>query len=568
MGLASGGTFAGYTVVRMLAATATGETYVVQRTGLSGQQTLKVLPPAMSADSEFRQRFLAETNYVTNLDHPNILDVYDRGEFDGQLWVAMDYVDAVDAVQLMADRFPAVLPVDEVLSIVTAVADALDYAHRRGLLHRDVNPANILLTNPGSGERRILLSDFGITRPPEQLAEYAAPELIAGSEIDARTDQYALAATAMQLLTGAPPVDRSHPVLSQLDELRPDLAGLNGVLARAFAAHPGDRYASCGEFAASLNELAGAATSGDIAPAPDPYIAKPATADVVNYPVYDWPETADFSPQFAPTTPPIPPLPPTPPANQQPLGPTPRTLRPRRIMAGSAAAVMLLGGLLFAGIEIGRKTVSTTDQASSTPPSASASPQAPSTTAPAGGPAPLDGTYRIEIQRSKQTFDFILSPQYPDITTWWAIRTSCRPAGCLAAATMLEEDNHAQAVPNIRPIVFEYRDGQWRSRPEKVQFACVHVNGTESTESTTQVLSLRPQPLGELVGEMVVTVHTDECGQGGKVVRIPAVVTRSADVPPAVVVPDPGLIPNSPGNYPTSTATPPAPSAPPSGPGR
>ncbi|CAM3121102.1 serine/threonine protein kinase [Mycobacterium intermedium] len=563
MGLASGAAFAGYTVVRTLAATATGEIYLVQRSGLSGWQTLKVLPPAMSADPEFRQRFLAETNYVTNLHHPNILDVYDRGEFDGQLWVSMDYVDAVDAVQLMADRFPAVLPVDEVLSIVTAVADALDYAHRRGLLHRDVNPANVLLTDPGPVQRRILLCDFGITRSADQLAEYAAPELIAGGEIDARADQYALAATAMHLLTGAPPVDRSRPVPSQLDELRPDLAGLNGVLARAFAAQPNDRYASCGEFAAALNELAGAPTSSHTTAAPDPSPEEPTATGVVDYPVYDWPETADLPQQFAPPPPSLP-RPPEP----QPVEPTARTIRPRRIMAGSAAAVILLGGLLFVGIMIGRKTVSTAEQAGGAPPSASASPQAPSTTATAGVPAPLDGTYRIEIQRSRQTFDYILSPQPPDVTTWWAIRTSCSPTGCRAAATMLDEDNHEQAVPNIRPIVFDFSDGQWRSRPDKVQFPCVHANGTASTESTTQVLSLRPQPLGELTGEMVVTVHTDECGQGGKVIRIPAVVTRSGDVPPAVILPDPRLIPNAPKDSPTPTTTPPAPAPTPSGPGR
>lgn len=561
MGLASGAAFAGYTVVRTLGATATGETYLVQRSGLSGWQALKVLPQAMSADPEFRQRFLAETHFVTNLYHPNILDVYDRGEFDGQLWVAMDYVDGIDAVQLMADRFPAVLPVDEVLAIITAVADALDQAHHRGLLHRDVSPANILLTKPGSGECRILLCNFGITCPPGKPSEYAAPEQTAGGEIDGRADQYALAATAMHLLTGAPPVDRS--VLSHLGELRPDLAGLDGVFVRAFAAQPTDRYGSCGEFAAALNELAGAATTSRTTHTPDPYLEKSPAPDVVNYPVYDWPETADLAQQFAP---PIP-TPPPPPAKPQPLGPTVGSLRPRRIMAGSAAAVMLLGGLLFAGIMIGRKTVSTTDQAGS-PPSASASPQAPSTTATDGAPAPLDGTYRIEIQRSKQTFDFILSPQSPDVTTWWAIRTSCKPTGCLAAATMLDEDDHAQAVPNVRPIVFEFGDGQWRSRPERVQFPCVHTNGTASTESTTQVVSLRPQPLGELTGEMVVTVHSDECGQGGKVVRIPAVVSRISDAPPAVVVPDPGSIPDVPRNSPTPTTTPPTSPATPSGPGR
>lgn len=147
MALASGVTFAGYTVVRMLGCSAMGEVYLVQHPGFPGWQALKVLSPAMAADDEFRRRFQRETEVAARLFHPHILEVHDRGEFDGQLWIAMDYVDGIDATQHMADRFPAVLPVGEVLAIVTAVAGALDYAHQRGLLHRDVNPANVVLTS-------------------------------------------------------------------------------------------------------------------------------------------------------------------------------------------------------------------------------------------------------------------------------------------------------------------------------------------------------------------------------------------------------------------------------------
>ncbi|EUA76366.1 tyrosine kinase family protein [Mycobacterium xenopi 4042] len=92
------------------------------------------------------------------------MQVYGRGEFDGRLWIAMEYLDGINAAQLIREQFPAGMPAGEALSIVAAIAGALDYAHQRGMLHRNVTPANIFLTNPGNGEPRILLTDFGIAR--------------------------------------------------------------------------------------------------------------------------------------------------------------------------------------------------------------------------------------------------------------------------------------------------------------------------------------------------------------------------------------------------------------------
>jgi len=148
MALASGATFAGYTVARRLGSGVTGEVYLVQDPRSARWVALKVLSLALSTDSGFRQRFLLETTTTANLCHPHIVEAHARGEFEGQLWIAMDYVEGNTAARLMADRFPAVSPAGEVLAIVTAVADALDHAHERGMLHRDVKPANILLTNP------------------------------------------------------------------------------------------------------------------------------------------------------------------------------------------------------------------------------------------------------------------------------------------------------------------------------------------------------------------------------------------------------------------------------------
>jgi serine/threonine-protein kinase len=181
---------------------------------LPRRDALKILPTDVSADDEFRERFNREADLAATLFHPHIAGVHDRGEVEGQLWIAMDFIDGTDAARLMRDRYPAGMPADEVVQIVTAVASALDYAHHHDPLHRDVKPANILLSRPDDeGDRRIFLSDFGIAR---QLGEvsgltatnitvaavpYAAPEQLKGEDIDGRADQYALAATAFHLLS-------------------------------------------------------------------------------------------------------------------------------------------------------------------------------------------------------------------------------------------------------------------------------------------------------------------------------------------------------------------------------
>jgi serine/threonine-protein kinase len=190
----------------------------------------------------------------------------------------MDYVEGTDAGQLMKARYPRGLSEHDVCAIVTAVAGALDYANQRGLLHRDVKPANILLTEPEDGERRVLLADFGIAR---QLAEvsgltatnmtvgtvsYAAPEQLMGADIDGRADQYALAVTAFHLLTGTLPYQHSTPVavISQhlnatppnLSDRRSGLAHLDPVVSKAMAKDPSDRFGRCREFATELSERA------------------------------------------------------------------------------------------------------------------------------------------------------------------------------------------------------------------------------------------------------------------------------------------------------------------------
>ncbi|PRC46106.1 serine/threonine protein kinase, partial [Mycobacterium sp. ITM-2017-0098] len=137
MPLRIGETFAGYRVLRLLGSGGMGEVYLVQHPRLPRQEAVKVLRPDVSGDASFRERFIREADLAAGLRHPHIVGVHDRGENEGHLWIAMDYIDGTDLGHLMATRYPAGMPVDLVVPIVNAVASALDYAHKKGLLHRD-----------------------------------------------------------------------------------------------------------------------------------------------------------------------------------------------------------------------------------------------------------------------------------------------------------------------------------------------------------------------------------------------------------------------------------------------
>jgi serine/threonine protein kinase, bacterial len=301
MPLNPGDVFAGYTIVRRLGSGGMGEVYLAQHPRLPRRDALKVLPASLTADHEYRQRFSREADIAAELWHPHIVGIHDRGEFEGQLWLSMDYVEGTDAAELLRSRYPSGMPKAEAFEIVGAVADALDYAHLRGLLHRDVKPANILLTEAGSRGRRILLADFGIAREIGGISGltatnmvvgttgYSAPEQLMGSDIDGRADQYALGCTAFQLLTGAAPYQNSNAAVvisqhlsappPQIGERRPDLAELNDVFTKVLAKDPGDRYPSCSDLATALTgqPAAGAArtVAGHAAAAPTARVTAP-----------------------------------------------------------------------------------------------------------------------------------------------------------------------------------------------------------------------------------------------------------------------------------------------------
>jgi serine/threonine-protein kinase len=287
MPLADGQIFAGYTIGRILGAGGMGEVYLARHPRLPRHDALKVLGVEVSHDEEYRQRFNQEAEMVATLRHPNIVTIYDRGDFDGQLWIAMEFVDGTDASRLLTDKYPKGIPPAEVVRIITPIADALDYAHGRGLLHRDIKPANILLGVPESADDRIMLVDFGVARWVGQSSDltgadmtvgtvnYAAPEQLKGEQIDGHADQYSLAATAYHLLTGAAPFANSNPAVVIGNHLsaqpppigtdHPDLARLGPVFARALAKDPSDRFDQCGDFATAMRDALGSAALGSAA---------------------------------------------------------------------------------------------------------------------------------------------------------------------------------------------------------------------------------------------------------------------------------------------------------------
>ena len=274
MPLADGQVFAGYTILRLLGAGGMGEVYLAHHPRLPRRDALKVLGPAVSADEEYRQRFNLEAEMAATLNHPNIVTIYDRGDFEGQLWIAMEFVDGTDAAHLLSELQPQGVPAAELVEIVAGVAAALDYAHSRGVLHRDIKPANILIGSPDSGDKRVMLADFGVARwigkqnnltgvdMTVGTVTYAAPEQLMGEEMDGHADQYALAATAYHLLTGTAPFTATNPaiVISQhlsspppaVADSRPELSQFGPVFAKALAKNPRSRYETCSDFATAL----------------------------------------------------------------------------------------------------------------------------------------------------------------------------------------------------------------------------------------------------------------------------------------------------------------------------
>jgi predicted Ser/Thr protein kinase len=258
-----GTTIAGYRIERLLGRGGMGRVYLAEDSRLGRKVALKLLDPELAEDVRFRERFVRESRLAASLDHPNVVPIYEAGEQDGVLFIAMRFVEGTDLAGLIEEEGP--LPPGRTAAILSQVAQALDAAHEHGLIHRDVKPSNILigrgdhtyLTDFGLIKRRE--ADTGLTRTGQFMGsvDYAAPEQIRGEAVDARTDVYSLGCVTYECLTGEPPFAHDPDVAvlyahlndqpPKVTAARPELPpGIDAVVSRAMAKRPDDRYASTG----------------------------------------------------------------------------------------------------------------------------------------------------------------------------------------------------------------------------------------------------------------------------------------------------------------------------------
>src|SRR3954470_22422172 len=268
--LAVGSTFADHIIRGVAGRGGMGVVYRGVHLALKREVALKVIASEFSADKEFRTRFQDEATAAASIQHPHVIPIYHAGEEDGLLFVTMRYVEGTDLARLLMTR--GRLAPEAAVRVTAQIAAGLEAAHARGLVHRDVKPANVLLEG-ASGEGAALLTDFGLTkqigRERTQAGvfvgtfDYAAPEQFRGTEVDARTDVYALGCVLYQALSGRVPypvetdaakmyahMETPPPPVNVLAEDVPE--ALSEVVRRAMAKDPAERYQSASELRAAL----------------------------------------------------------------------------------------------------------------------------------------------------------------------------------------------------------------------------------------------------------------------------------------------------------------------------
>ncbi len=274
---------AGYRIESLLGRGGMSVVYLAEQQFPRRKVALKLLAAELAEDEGFRERFIRESDAAASLDHPNVVPIYGAGEVDGVLYIAMRYVEGSDLRRLL-DELGRVDPI-RTASILSQAADALDAAHQHALIHRDVKPGNILLAKPsGSGSiDHVYVSDFGLTKREAggrdltktgQIlgsVDYIAPEQVQGQPVDGRADVYSLGCVLYECLAGEPPFPSDveaaalwahvHEKPPRVTTKRPELPeGIDGVVAKAMAKSPKDRYATCGELAGAARTELGVPT--------------------------------------------------------------------------------------------------------------------------------------------------------------------------------------------------------------------------------------------------------------------------------------------------------------------
>src|SRR4051794_4923042 len=313
------GYVARYRIVEQLGEGGMGVVYLARDDALGRNVALKLLSPALSDNVQFRDRFVRESRLAAAIEHPNIIPVYEAGESEGQLFIAMRCVQGPDLRRMLAAEGP-VAPARAAL-VVDQVARALDAAHRANLVHRDIKPGNVMIDR-SEGAEHCYLTDFGLTKNIASSSgftetgqflgtlSYMAPEQIEGRPLDSRADLYALGCVLFECLAGVVPFRRDSDVAMMYAHLhepppsicaaRPELPpAVDAVLARALAKAPADRQGTCAEM---VGELRIALAGGSLAPF--------VPSSVSTGPRFSRPSAAEPMPARAaqkPSTPPAPP---------------------------------------------------------------------------------------------------------------------------------------------------------------------------------------------------------------------------------------------------------------------
>lgn len=259
-----GQTIGAYRIIHQIGQGGMATVYKAYHAAMDRYVALKVLPRQLAESQEFTGRFQQEARIIANLEHPHILPVHDYGETDGITYLVMRFMDAGTLKEKMQ---AGALPLNEVDRLFTQLADALDYAHTKGVIHRDLKPSNVLVDARGS----VFLTDFGIAKLLESSSQftgtgamvgtpaYMSPEQAQGTKVDQRTDIYALGIILYEMVTGRVPFEAETPlavILKHLNEplplpsaVKPDISpSIERILLKALAKNPEDRYATVGEF--------------------------------------------------------------------------------------------------------------------------------------------------------------------------------------------------------------------------------------------------------------------------------------------------------------------------------
>lgn len=355
--LSSGDVFAGYRIEQRLGRGGMGILYLALEPGLERRVALKLIAPEAAAEEIFARRFAEESRIAASIEHPNVVPIYAAGEEDGVPYIAMRYVAGSDLGRRIARE--GRLDPEVAVALIAQVANGLDAIHAAGLVHRDVKPANVLLSGQGD-DTHAYITDFGVARNVATNSgltqtgrfvgtlDYVAPEQISGGQVDARVDVYALGCLLFKLLTGEVPFPREGEAARLYAHLNdpppaPSLyvpaAGmaLDDVVARALAKQPGDRYPSAGD----LGRAAIAALSGAPVTIPERTVATGAAATIE-------PETMAPAASTRESTPPEIEPPPEPTAATGRLRPEPPEPLTEPDVKGPKRNPLLIGGALAA----------------------------------------------------------------------------------------------------------------------------------------------------------------------------------------------------------------------------